>query len=78
MLTARYSHYSGHLGGHVPSHDGGRTIRSSGTPGVPISLNGARVDVHTAHSASLTSQAIRHSLDSNKEGQPQDKPHELV
>lgn len=68
---------------HVPSDNDGRTISVSGTwgtPGVPISLTGVtrvrpvRLDVHIAHSASLTSQAIRDSLD----GQPKDKPHELA
>ena len=48
------------------------------TPAVPISLDERRVDVHTAHSHSLTSQGIRHSPDSNMEGQPQDKPHEIL
>ena len=48
------------------------------TSTVPISLDGIRVDVHTAHRHSLTLQGIRRSLDSNTEGQPQDKPHEIV
>jgi hypothetical protein len=48
------------------------------TSTVPISFNEIRVDVHTTHSHSLTSQAIQRSLYSNMEGQPQDKPHEIV
>ncbi|KAF8487267.1 hypothetical protein DFH94DRAFT_20344 [Russula ochroleuca] len=69
---------------HVPSHsNGGRTITVSGiwgSPAVPVSLNGIKVDVdvHTVDNHSPTSQAIRHSLDSNMDNQPQDKPHELV
>jgi hypothetical protein len=66
---------------HVPPYNGGRSIPISGTwgaPAVPITLDGIRVDVHTTHNPSLTSQAIRHSLSSNMDGQPQDKPHELI
>ncbi|KAF8487265.1 hypothetical protein DFH94DRAFT_687736 [Russula ochroleuca] len=68
---------------HVPSHNGGGTITVSGiwgSPAVPVSLNGIKVDVdvHTSDNHFPTSQAIRHSLDSNMDNQPQDKPHELV
>jgi hypothetical protein len=70
-----------HCSLHVPPYNGGRSIPISGTwgaPAVPITLDGIRVDVHTTHNPSLTSQAIRHSLSSNMDGQPQDKPHELI
>ncbi|KAH9988692.1 hypothetical protein BJV77DRAFT_730005 [Russula vinacea] len=58
-----------HFSVHVPTGP---------TPTMPISFEGIRVDTHTAHSHSLTSQEIPHSLDSNMDGQPQEKPREIV
>jgi hypothetical protein len=70
---------------HVPPHNDSRTITVSGTwrtPTVPISLDGINVDVHTSYDTAdnqtLTSQAIGHTLDSNMDGHPKDKLHELV
>jgi hypothetical protein len=65
---------------HV-SHEGGRKIPDSATRGtlpMPIPLDGIVVNVHTAHSHSLTSQAIRPSLGSDMDRQLQEKPDELV
>jgi hypothetical protein len=67
---------------HVP-YKSGRRILDSGTRGtlaVPIPLDGITVNVHTSHSHSPTSQAIRPSLcsDVTDVGQLQEKPHELV
>jgi hypothetical protein len=45
---------------------------------MPIPLDGIVVNVHTAHSHSLTSQAIRPSLGSDMDRQLQEKPDELV
>jgi hypothetical protein len=70
---------------HVPPHNDSRTITVSGTwatPAVPVSLDGINVNVHTSYDTAdnhtLTSQAIRHSLDNNMDGHPKGKPHELV
>jgi hypothetical protein len=83
LSSLRSPHVKSHCSAHVPSHNGGGTITVSGiwgSPAVPVSLNGIKVDVdvHTSDNHFPTSQAIRHSLDSNMDNQPQDKPHELV
>jgi hypothetical protein len=64
---------------HRTPHNGGPRMSVSGAwvPAVPIPLDGT-VDVRTAHSQSLTSQAIRNSLGNNTDRTLHDKPHELA
>jgi hypothetical protein len=79
LSSLRLLREKSHFGSHPPTHKGSRriSISSAWAPAVPIPLDG-RVDVHTAHNHSVTSQAIRHSLDSNTDKELYDKPHELV
>jgi hypothetical protein len=81
LSSLRSLHEKRHCSIQVPPHKGGRRISvsgTSGTPAVPIAVEGIRVDVHTTHNPSLTLQAIRHSPGSNMDGQSLEKPHELV